>query len=196
MIRLRLVIVAGGILGACSHSSLVLLPDENGGQGAVAVLETNGRPGQAVVAQPNSRTTLGQQQPIARAFGSKGLTKKEAALLSELPPPARSFSLYFRQGTIELVPESRPALDALRAEIARRPGAEVDVTGHTDTVGSEDYNDSLSLKRAEEVLGVLASEGINRSLMTAVGRGERELSEPTADNVGSAVNRRVEVIVR
>jgi outer membrane protein OmpA-like peptidoglycan-associated protein len=87
-------------------------------------------------------------------------------------------------------------LDALRAEIARRPGAEVDVTGHTDTVGSEEDNDSLSLKRAKEVLGILASEGINSSLMTAVGRGERELREPTADNVDSAFNRRVEVIVR
>ena len=72
----------------------------------------------------------------------------------------------------------------------------MEVTGHTDTVGTEEYNDSLSFKRAEEVLGFLASEGINRSIMTAVGRGERELREPTADGVSSVANRRVEVIVR
>lgn len=196
MIRLGLVICAALLIAACAHSSLVLLPDENGGQGAVAVLESNGKPGQAVLAQPNSRTKLGQQEPVTRPLGSKGLTGKETALLSGLPPPARSFSLYFEPGSTQLTPDSRRNLDALRAEIARRPGAEVDVTGHTDTVGSEEDNDSLSLKRAKEVLGILASEGINSSLMTAVGRGERELREPTADNVDSAFNRRVEVIVR
>jgi outer membrane protein OmpA-like peptidoglycan-associated protein len=84
----------------------------------------------------------------------------------------------------------------LRAEIAGRPGAEVQVTGHTDTVGSDDDNDKLSLKRAEEIRDLLASKGFDRSIMTAVGRGERELKLPTGDNVSSPINRRVEVIVR
>ena len=84
----------------------------------------------------------------------------------------------------------------MRAEIARRPGADVEVTGHTDTVGDDADNDSLSLKRAEEVLALLVSAGLDRSLMTAVGRGERELRERTADAVSNATNRRVEVIVR
>ena len=84
----------------------------------------------------------------------------------------------------------------MRAEIARRPGAEVQVTGHTDTVGSDADNDVLSQKRAEEILNVLVAKGFDRSIMSAVGRGERELKEATADNVGNPVNRRVEVIVR
>lgn len=196
MIRLGLVLTAAVLVGACAHSSLVLLPDEQGGHGSVAVLESNGKAGQAVVAQPNSRTKLGSQAPVARPLGSKGLTGKQTALLTELPPPARSFALYFEQGSTQLTPASRQNLDALRAEIARRPGAEVDVTGHTDTVGSEEDNDTLSLQRASEVLGILAAEGIDRSVMTAVGRGERELREPTANGVGNAVNRRVEAIVR
>ena len=70
------------------------------------------------------------------------------------------------------------------------------MTGHTDTVGSESDNDALSGKRAEEILNLLASKGFDRGIMSAVGRGERELKEPTADNVSSAANRRVEVIVR
>ena len=44
--------------------------------------------------------------------------------------------------------------------------------------------------------GCLASQGFDRSLISATGRGERELKEPTVDNVSSAANRRVEVIVR
>ncbi len=113
-----------------------------------------------------------------------------------MPPPPRSYTLYFIEGTTDLTPESRPALDELRAEIARRPGVDVEVTGHTDTVGSAEDNDGLSLRRAEQIVGVLATVGIDRSLMTAVGRGERELRQPTGDNVESAINRRVEILVR
>ena len=70
------------------------------------------------------------------------------------------------------------------------------MTGHTDTVGSEEDNDRLSMQRAEEVLGWLASQGFDRSMMSAVGRGERALMQPTMDNVDNPANRRVEVIVR
>jgi outer membrane protein OmpA-like peptidoglycan-associated protein len=80
--------------------------------------------------------------------------------------------------------------------VASRPGAEVQVTGHTDTVGSDADNDLLSRKRADEILNWLASNGFARAMMTAVGRGERQLKQPTADNVRNGVNRRVEVIVR
>jgi outer membrane protein OmpA-like peptidoglycan-associated protein len=117
-------------------------------------------------------------------------------LLNALPPAARGFTLYFVEGTTEMTAASVPVVDQIRAEIAGRPGAEVQVTGHTDTIGSEADNDALSRKRAEEILNVLAAKGFDRRIMTAVGRGERELKVPTADNVGSAVNRRVEVIVR
>ena len=92
--------------------------------------------------------------------------------------------------------DSTPVLEELRAEIAKRPGAEVQVTGHTDTLGSDVDNDELSQKRAEEILNALAAKGFDRSIMSAVGRGERELREATADNVSNAANRRVEVIVR
>lgn len=196
MIRRGVAVTAAVLLGGCAHSSLLLLPDEDGGQGSVAVLESRGKPAHAVVAVPNSRTTLGQRGAVTRPLGSKGLNRQQAALLGALPPPARSFTLYFEQGKVELSPQSRNEVAALRAEIARRPGADVEVTGHTDTVGGDDDNDSLSLKRAEEVLSLLVSAGVDRSLMTAVGRGERELREPTADSVPNARNRRVEVIVR
>lgn len=187
---------AAVLLGGCATSSLVLLPDEDGNQGSLAVLEANGRPAGAVIAQGNSRTRLGDATPASRPLGGKGLKAQEAALLSNLPPPARSFVLYFDQGTTTPTAASQAVLGELRAEIAARSGPQVEVTGHTDTVGGEADNDRLSLRRAEQVLAWLASQGFDRSLMSATGRGERELREPTADNVGSAANRRVEVIVR
>jgi outer membrane protein OmpA-like peptidoglycan-associated protein len=181
-------------LAGCAHSSMVLLPDEDGGHGQVAILESGGKPTETIVGEPNSRASLGSSQPSIRPLGA--LKPAEATLVGELPPPAKSFTLYFLEGTTEMTPESLPIVDELRAEIAKRPGAEIQVTGHTDTVGSDSDNDALSQKRAEEILNLLAGKGFDRSIMSAVGRGERELKEPTADNVESPVNRRVEVIVR
>jgi outer membrane protein OmpA-like peptidoglycan-associated protein len=183
-------------LGGCATSSLVLLPDDEGHQGAVAVLESGGGPTDAVIAEGNSRTKLGAKNPASKPLGANGLKKQEAALLTGLPPPAKSFLLYFEQGTTTLTAQSSTVLPALRAEIAARSGPEVEVIGHTDTVGSEADNDRLSAKRAEEVLGWLASQGFDRSMMSAVGRGERQLMQPTMDNVDNPANRRVEVIVR
>lgn len=194
--RLAGIAAAGLLLGGCATSSLVLLPDDEGHQGSVAVLEAKGQPSDAVIAAGNSRTALGDKSPVAKPLGTKGLKKQEAALLTGLPPPARSFVLYFDQGTTTLTPQSVAVLTALKAEIASRSGPAVEVIGHTDTVGSGDDNDTLSARRAEEVLNWLTSQGLDPSIMSASGRGERELKEPTMDNVSNAANRRVEVIVR
>jgi OOP family OmpA-OmpF porin len=194
MIRAGLIAVA--LLGGCATSSLVLLPDDQGHQGSVAVLEAGGKPTEAVIAEGNSRTKLGSVNVTPKPLGQNGLNKKEAALITGLPPPARSFLLYFEQGTVTLTPQSVAVLNQIRAEIASRSGSEVEVTGHTDTVGSEEDNDRLSTERAQEVMNWLVSQGFDRSIMSAVGRGERELKEPTMDNISSAANRRVEIIVR
>jgi OOP family OmpA-OmpF porin len=194
--RLARLAAAFLLLGGCATSSLVLLPDDEGQQGAVAVLETNGQPTVAVIDQGNSRTKLGEANAVPKPLGEKGLRPEEAALLTTLPPPAKSFVLYFDEGTVTPTAQSQSVLTALRAEIASRSGPQVEVTGHTDTVGSEEDNDRLSVQRAEEVLNWLAGQGIDRSLMLASGRGERDLKEPSIDNFSSAINRRVEVTVR
>jgi outer membrane protein OmpA-like peptidoglycan-associated protein len=183
-------------LAACAHSSVVLLPEEDGTKGAIALRSRDGKGGQTLVTEPNSRATLGAGTPTVRPLGAKGLKPQEAALLASLPPPPKSFTLYFLEGTTDLAPESAGMLEQIRAEVASRPGAEVQVTGHTDTVGSNADNDLLSRKRAEEIVNWLATKGFDRRMMSAVGRGERELKEQTGDNVASAANRRVEVLVR
>jgi outer membrane protein OmpA-like peptidoglycan-associated protein len=183
-------------LAGCAHSSMVLLPDEDGGHGEVSIRKSDGSGTATIVNEPNTRATLDGSRPSITPLGAKGLKPDEAMLVSALPPAPKSFTLYFLEGTTEMTAQSVPVLDQLRAEIARRPGAEVQVTGHTDTVGSDADNDILSRKRAEEILNLLASKGFDRSIMSAVGRGERELKVPTGDNVSSPINRRVEVIVR
>jgi OOP family OmpA-OmpF porin len=71
----------------------------------------------------------------------------------------------------------------------------VEVAGHTDSVGSEEYNMGLSDRRANSVKDYLISQGITATRLTARGYGE---SQPVASNdtdAGRAQNRRVELIV-
>ena len=107
-----------------------------------------------------------------------------------------SFTLYFLTNSTEVAANSRADLDLLLNEVAGRQAVEVQVTGHTDRVGSDEDNDRLSLQRAEAVRAMLIQRGIKATFIRAVGRGEREPLVPTEDGQEEALNRRVEVIVR
>lgn len=179
--------------GACAAPQTLLLPGEDGHPvGALAVLEANGQ--EQVLDAPlrSARMTAGRTS--LRTV--KAIKPAYQQLMSGLPPAPRSYTLYFSDGATNLVPESRAVLAQIRADVAVRPGAEVQVTGHTDTVGSEEANDQLSLERARQVMAVLAAEDFPADALSAVGRGEREPAVETGDNVANAQNRRVEVIVR
>jgi outer membrane protein OmpA-like peptidoglycan-associated protein len=186
--------VASLALAACATDRVTLLPNEDGHpDGAVAVIdEKQGR--EVVVDRPLTRASLGPGAGAPRPV--RKLDPSTTALLGSLPPGAVGFILTFLPGTTTMTPDSRPTLDAIRQEIARRPGVEVQVTGHTDTMGSDAMNDRLSQERAESVVRFLIGEGFSPDILSAVGRGEREPLVPTGDEVSNEANRRVEVIVR
>ncbi|ABQ67599.1 flagellar motor protein MotB [Rhizorhabdus wittichii DC-6] len=192
---LPLLAVAGLLAGCATTPTLTLLPTEEGKQGAVAVLEENGKPMETVVSELNSSTNL-SGTPRTRSIDPAKMSARQRELLQALPPAPVRLTLYFLEGTTELTPESQPGLAFLIKEVSERPGAEVQVTGYTDTLGEADANDRLSQQRAEEVLGVLAKQGIDPTLMSAVGRGERNLRVATPDGVSEPANRRVVVTIR
>ena len=75
------------------------------------------------------------------------------------------------------------------------PQTTIRIAGHTDSTGSESYNQQLSERRAESVKQALASQGVNPARMNAVGFGE---SQPIADNsteAGRQLNRRVTITI-
>eukprot|EP01035_Chromulina_nebulosa_P033234 gene33233-44491_t len=114
-------------------------------------------------------------------------------LLSRVPYAPRTYVLYFVEGSTDLTPESGPILDALRKDISTV--SEVQITGHTDTVGSAESNDALSRDRAVEIRAALVKQGLPVAAARTTGRGERELRIPTSDGVSEGGNRRVEVIL-
>ena len=94
-----------------------------------------------------------------------------------------------------LKPEGRAKLDDLVSKI-RDVNLEVIIAvGHTDSIGSDAYNQRLSVRRAEAVKAYLVTKGIERNRVYTEGKGEKQ---PVADNrtkEGRAKNRRVEIEV-
>ena len=72
----------------------------------------------------------------------------------------------------------------------------IDVIGHTDTVGSEEYNKQLSFRRAEAVVNVLRSKGLIKATLNPVGKGESQPLVIGETDFANSKNRRVEVKIR
>ena len=105
-------------------------------------------------------------------------------------------SLYFTQSTADLLPTSRPTLNALAQELRERPALRLEIAGHTDNVGEADRNLRLSQQRAQVVRRYLLQQGIDSLRLTARGYGG---TRPVADNRNPQErprNRRVEVVVQ
>jgi len=101
----------------------------------------------------------------------------------------------FAVDSAAIQPGFRDTLAKVADVLNRHPGTEVTVIGHTDSTGAENYNQTLSERRAAAVRDDLVAMGVSGGRLTTVGRGE---SEPRASNdtsVGRAANRRVELVL-
>jgi outer membrane protein OmpA-like peptidoglycan-associated protein len=173
---------------------VILLPNQDGSPSAVVVKTAKG---EAVIDTPYQMAGIADNGIVfAKAEDPVEVKTRYGATLALLPPPAASFTLYFETGTDVLVPESVPLLARIKDELAHRAAPEIIVVGHTDRVASLEYNDALSIKRAEAMKQVLVDAGIPLERIVTTGRGEREPLVPTADEVDEPKNRRVEIRVR
>ncbi len=98
----------------------------------------------------------------------------------------------FNKATIK--PEYQELIRKLATATQENKNIRVSVVGHTDTMGSKNYNYSLGGRRAEAVQKMLINYGIPAAQIVAVSAGEEDLAVPTADGVANAANRRVKVV--
>ena len=103
--------------------------------------------------------------------------------------------LLFPFNSTDLNPAGRTNLQNLANSLRSYPETEVLIVGHTDDVGSDAYNQTLSLGRADAAANVLASYGVPRDRIQTAGRGESEPIAANSDPNGQAQNRRVEVAI-
>lgn len=108
---------------------------------------------------------------------------------------ANMSDVLFRSGSFELLPGARERLAKVSGLVLAYPTLHVAVEGHTDSVGSDDYNQQLSEHRAQAVRDYFVQQGINSASVDAHGYGK---TEPIATNdtaEGRQQNRRVELIL-
>jgi len=115
-------------------------------------------------------------------------TDNGQAILLNLPD-----GVTFDVGSYTLKPQFRDTLDRVAESMIKYPNSLIDVYGHTDSTGSEAYNQTLSENRARTVANYLAARGVSSARMRSQGFGE---TMPIADNAteaGRSKNRRVEI---
>jgi len=196
MYRLALLVAALLALTGCPRQELyVVLPNADGRPGA----------GQITVMEGTTATVLNQPFAAAEARGGQStgvpLDPTEARIVFNQAVAARPILpahllLYFVLGSDQLTPESTAAYRAVFDDIKRRPAYEVEVIGHTDTLGDVSYNQQLSLNRAAMIRASLTRDGVDPNAISIAGRGKLDLLVPTGDQVPEPQNRRVEITVR
>jgi len=103
------------------------------------------------------------------------------------------YGIHFDFNKATLRPDSEPVLEKVLALVKERPDLKLEIEGHTDNVGGEDYNQKLSESRANAVIDWLRAKSVAAGRLTAHGYG---MKMPIADNgsdEGRAKNRRVEL---
>lgn len=192
-------LLAALLATACAEPRLgknlvIVLPDESGNVGAVEF--------------DDGKNKVLLDKPLAAAKVTSGgtveavkVTQKDVDSifqdsLASLPTIPRRFRLYFKDDSAALTDKSRADFDEVFKDIATRPAYEVEVTGHTDSVGEREYNQTLSLRRANAIRDKLVERGIKEDVIFVYGRGENDLYIATRDNRREPLNRRVEIMVR
>lgn len=108
---------------------------------------------------------------------------------------ASIYGIYFDTDKADVKPESEQALGEIARLLEKRPGLKLYVVGHTDSVGSLDYNRDLSVRRARAVVKVLTGKyGVAASRPRGEGVGPLAPVLANTSNGGRAKNRRVELV--
>jgi outer membrane protein OmpA-like peptidoglycan-associated protein len=180
-------------LGACRQALFVVLPNEDGTVGAITV--------------DDGKTTATLDRPLAAAEvrgGAGAVAKVEqseisdifAAAFSARPVLPRHFQFFFELGSDRLTAESAARYSTLSDDLKRRPVYEVEIVGHADSLGGEQYDQELSFVRALSIRDALLHDGFDMRAITVAGRGYQEPLVPTPPQTPEPRNRRVEITVR
>ncbi len=177
-----------------AHDQVTILPKTDGSIGGV-VVRTEG----VVVLLDKAYATALIEGPgmlTESAYDPELAMQDFANVLAALPDEPTKFLLYFLEGKDELTPESDEEVEKIFVYLATRAAPEILVIGHTDAVGAGQYNDKLSLQRAERVRAELIRRGIPEDNISVEGRGKREPLVSTAHGIAEPKNRRVEINIR
>jgi outer membrane protein OmpA-like peptidoglycan-associated protein len=204
MTRLAVFAVAGSVLAGCASqqgTNTAVGTGVGAGTGAALGAIFGGGKGAAIGAGVGAAVggvTGYNWQNIHNRLS--GATKGTGTQITEQPDGSLKLnipsSVTFDTSSYAIKPSFAPVLDQLAQTLQQNPEVVASVVGHTDSTGSPQYNQTLSVNRAQSVTGYLAQRGIAPQRLSSTGMGP---NQPIADNsteAGRAANRRVEIYLR
>jgi len=114
-----------------------------------------------------------------------------AGVVPTAPPPPQPYVVYFDFDRATLTPDGRRVIDQAIAAAKAGGYPQIQIVGHTDTAGTNDYNVALSNRRADAVADYMVGHGIPAEEIQVAAEGEQNLAVPTPDGVPNGPNRRV-----
>jgi outer membrane protein OmpA-like peptidoglycan-associated protein len=173
---------------------VILLPSRDGTPSTLVIERPTGT---VVLTTPFEAVELATTGPERRDVVETGdVEKRYGGILDAQPAQPFTYVVFFDTGTTRLSQRSQASLKLITDKIRTFPAPQVAVIGHTDRVGSETFNEVLSMRRALAVREMLMQLGIAPGAIEVSGRGEREPLVPTADGVAEERNRRAEMSLR
>ena len=174
---------------------VVLLPDsETRAVGAAAVSNPLGSV--ELAAERDAARVTATSAPVLTKLSEADVNRIFGDALSALPPAPSFFTLYFRFESDALTEQSQALIPGVLAAVKKHAVQDVVVIGHTDTMGTQQANYGLGLKRAMMVRNLLVASGLDGSTIEVTSVGELDPLVKTPDETPEPRNRRVEVAVR
>lgn len=142
----------------------------------------------------------GYWTPADSVAGCDGALVAAAAPAAAAPVPTAekvtfAADAFFDFDKATLKPDGKAKLDDLASKLNSLNLEVIIAVGHTDSVGSDAYNQKLSIRRAEAVKGYLVNKGVDEKRVYTEGKGEKQPVASNKDAAGRAQNRRVEIEV-
>ena len=198
-----IVVIASMLIAGCASMTKT--------QKGAAVGTATGAAAGAIVGKAAGNTALGAiigatVGGVTGAVIGKQMDKQAEELKNEVPDAnvervgegivvELSDKVLFEFGKSDLTAASRQSLDKIIVVFNKYPDTNVEVQGHTDSKGSNEYNMTLSVKRATTVVDYLKTKGIATERLTVKGFGEEVPKYDNETEEGRAQNRRVEFLI-
>jgi outer membrane protein OmpA-like peptidoglycan-associated protein len=119
-----------------------------------------------------------------------------AAARAPAVAPARSYLVFFDWDKATLTDRARQIISEAASNTTKVQYTRIEVNGYTDTSGTPQYNQGLSVRRAQTVAEELVKDGVPETAISIQGFGETHLLVPTGPGVREPQNRRVEIVIR
>jgi outer membrane protein OmpA-like peptidoglycan-associated protein len=168
--------VVGGVVGRAFGNTAM---------GAI-VGATVGGVGGAVIGRQMDK----QAEEIAKEMGDADVIREGEAIVIKFKE-----QVLFAYDRSDLNANAKTSLDKLRTTLLKYPETNITVIGHTDSKGTNKYNQTLSESRATAVANYTSQNGIDNKRLTAIGKGETDPIATNDTDEGSASNRRVEFVI-